>query len=385
MTDSRFCHLPISYHIPPPFAIPIFPSNSFPVPITIPENTDRSIGPPGAGTSSNIQIQWLNAHPRALPNDAPIVPHTFPDHCTDSTYKPPTEPPHPSLSLHLPTPTAPFPLPPSTDTLRTLSSPSVYRYPPSLGSPSAHRHPPSPWLSLRESWREAPERAHRTDSTHGLSAEPPHRFLIRYCIPQPTVCTTPLPLPSGGTSPHGARQGLCADCKHIHKPKFIHPSTDAHQALGSPSGRAGAKRLRGLTAPIPLKNYPQNHCTDSSYETASRHSLSARSLSPSLREVPLPTGRGKGWVRTSNCSNGRDFGDKRGFWGKNGALREKWGFEGKMGGCFDGWIEAAPCGLFCEIGIGIILRSRCWRLGCRGTWRRLRLEALCRGCPWHFR
>ena len=46
------------------------------------------------------------------------------------------------------------------------------------------------------------------------------------------------------------------------KPKFILPSTDAHrtlalppsidthQALGSPSGRAGAKRLRGLTAPI---------------------------------------------------------------------------------------------------------------------------------------
>ena len=38
---------------------------------------------------------------------------------------------------------------------------------------------------------------------------------------------------------------------HRQKPKFNAPSIDAHQALGSPDGRAGAKRLRGLTAPIP--------------------------------------------------------------------------------------------------------------------------------------
>ena len=80
---------------------------------------------------------------------------------------------------------------PSTDPHRTL------------GSPSTHRHPPSPWLSLRESWREAPERAHRTDFTHKLSIEPLHRFLIRNCIPPRTVCTSlspslrEAPLPEG--------------------------------------------------------------------------------------------------------------------------------------------------------------------------------------------
>ena len=65
-------------------------------------------------------------------------------------------------------------------------------------------------------------------------------------------------------------------------------------ALGSPSGRAGAKRLRGITAPILPTSYPQIHCTDSLYETASHYPRSARPLSPSLREVPLPKGRGKG-------------------------------------------------------------------------------------------
>ena len=90
-----------------------------------------------------------------------------------------------------------------------------------LGSPSIPRCPPSPWLSLRESWREAPERAHCTDSSHRPPTAPPHRFLIRNCIPPPTVCTTPLPLPSGGTSPHGARQGPGANFKHPHKPRFM--------------------------------------------------------------------------------------------------------------------------------------------------------------------
>ena len=53
-----------------------------------------------------------------------------------------------------------------------------------------------------------------------------------------------------------------------------------HRTLGSPSGRAGAKRLRGLTAPIPPTNYPQNHCTDSLYETAFLHELSAHPSPP---------------------------------------------------------------------------------------------------------
>ena len=48
-------------------------------------------------------------------------------------------------------------------------------------------------------------------------------------------------------------------------PLALPPSIDIHQALGSPSGRAGAKRLRGLTAPIPPTNYPQIHCTDSTH------------------------------------------------------------------------------------------------------------------------
>ena len=65
-----------------------------------------------------------------------------------------------------------------------------------------------------------------------------------------------------------------------YKPEFNAPSIDAHRALGSPSGRAGAKRLRGLTAPIPPTGYPQIHCTDSSYETAFLHELSAHPSPP---------------------------------------------------------------------------------------------------------
>ena len=58
------------------------------------------------------------------------------------------------------------------------------------------------------------------------------------------------------------------------------PSIDTHQALGSPSGRAGAKRLRGLTAPILPTSYPQIHCTDSLDETAFLHELSAHPSPP---------------------------------------------------------------------------------------------------------
>ena len=42
----------------------------------------------------------------------------------------------------------------------------------------------------------------------------------------------------------------------LDKSKFHASSIDAHRALGSPSGRAGAKRLRGITAPILSTNYP---------------------------------------------------------------------------------------------------------------------------------
>ncbi|MBQ2446459.1 MAG: hypothetical protein II272_08440, partial [Oscillospiraceae bacterium] len=59
-----------------------------------------------------------------------------------------------------------------------------------LGSPSVYRCPPSSWLSLRESWRKAPERAHCTDSSDKLPSDPLHRFLIRNCIPARTVCTS---------------------------------------------------------------------------------------------------------------------------------------------------------------------------------------------------
>ena len=83
-----------------------------------------------------------------------------------------------------------------------------------------------------------------------------------------------------------------ANLKHPYNLKFSTLSIDTHQALGSPSihrcspcpwlslRRAGAKRLRGLTAPIPPKNYPQTHRTDSSYETASLHALSAHPSPP---------------------------------------------------------------------------------------------------------
>ena len=63
-------------------------------------------------------------------------------------------------------------------------------------------------------------------------------------------------------------------------PLALPPSIDTHQALGSPSGRAGAKRLRGITAPILPTSYPQIHCTDSLYETAFLHELSAHPSPP---------------------------------------------------------------------------------------------------------
>ena len=71
-----------------------------------------------------------------------------------------------------------------------------------------------------------------------------------------------------------------ANFKHLGKSECIALSTDAHLALGSPSGRAGAKRLRGLTAPILPTSYPQIYCTDSLYETAFLHELSAHPSPP---------------------------------------------------------------------------------------------------------
>ena len=63
-------------------------------------------------------------------------------------------------------------------------------------------------------------------------------------------------------------------------PLSLHLTISAHQALGSPSGRAGAKRLRGLTAPIPPTTHPQTHRTDPPYETTFHHKLPAHPSPP---------------------------------------------------------------------------------------------------------
>ena len=68
------------------------------------------------------------------------------------------------------------------------------------------------------------------------------------------------------------------------KPLALPPSTDARRALGSPDRRAGAKRLRGITAPIRPTNYLQNHRTNFSHLL---HSSTNRLHDPS----PPPFGR----------------------------------------------------------------------------------------------
>ena len=104
-------------------------------------------------------------------------------HRTNSTHKLPTDPLHRSLIRNC--------IPPRT--VCTSLSPSLREVPLPEGEAravcelkafpqteilrSVHRCPPHPWLSLRESWREAPERAHRTDSIYGLSIEATQRFL----------------------------------------------------------------------------------------------------------------------------------------------------------------------------------------------------------------
>ncbi len=86
-------------------------------------------------------------------------------------------------------------------------------------------------------------------------------------------------------------------------PLALLPSIDTHQALGSPDRRAGAKRLRGLTAPISPTNPP--------HRSPIRNRIPPRtactSLSPSLREVPRPSGEARGFVRTSNSTINRDL------------------------------------------------------------------------------
>ena len=111
-------------------------------------------------------------------------------------------------------------LPPSIDAHRTL------------GAPSVHRCPPSPWLSLRESWREAPERAHCTDSTHKLPKESLHRFYLqsihKTTAPIPytklhpiTHCLhDPSPPPFGRYLSRRERQGLCSYFKLLHTTAF---------------------------------------------------------------------------------------------------------------------------------------------------------------------
>ena len=103
-----------------------------------------------------------------------------------------------------------------------------------------------------------------------------------FSVPVKTANTlrqrVPWVLPNPTVFPH-SEVAVVIDPTAI-KPQFIAPSIDDHQALGSPSGRAGAKRLRGLTAPILPTSYPQIHCTDSLYETASHHPLSAHPSPP---------------------------------------------------------------------------------------------------------
>ena len=77
---------------------------------------------------------------------------------------------------------------------------------------SVYRCPPSSWLSLRESWREAPERAHCTDSTQKLPTEPPHRLLSRTAFLH-ELSTHPSPPPFGRYLSRRERQGLCANFK----------------------------------------------------------------------------------------------------------------------------------------------------------------------------
>ncbi len=143
-------------------------------------------------------------------------------------------------SLRLSIPTAPLALPPPTDARRGLGSPDRRAGAKRLRGLTA---PISPTNYPKN---------HRINISHE-------------CIPPRTVCTIPLPLPAGGTSPGGRGKGLCANFEQLHRPKFIAPSTDALRTLGSPSGRAGAKRLRGITAPISPTNYLRNYRTDSTY------------------------------------------------------------------------------------------------------------------------
>ena len=80
-----------------------------------------------------------------------------------------------------------------------------------------------------------------------------HFYTIGLHTPPPSLREVPLPT--------GRGKARVQTSSIPHKPECIAPSTDAHQALGSPSGRAGAKRLRGLTAPIPPTAPQQIHRT----------------------------------------------------------------------------------------------------------------------------
>ena len=154
--------------------------------------------------------------------------------------------PYPSI------PTAPLSLPPSIDAHQALGSPS--------GRAGAKR--------LRGLTAPIPSTDYHT--------EPPHQFFPRTAFLH-ELSAHPSPPPFGRYLSRRERQELCANFKTLDKPKFNAPSTDAHQALGSPSGRAGAKRLRGLTAPIPPTSYPQTHRINSSHEP---HSSTNRLNSP---------------------------------------------------------------------------------------------------------
>ena len=109
-----------------------------------------------------------------------------------------------------------------------------------LGTLSKERQetfPPRSWLSLWESWRKAPERAHlpadypfprwRNTSRRGADA------------PSPSPSVTPLPKGEARSTPIMP----LAPFQKSDKKRSLH-------GLGSPFGRAGAKRLRGLISPL---------------------------------------------------------------------------------------------------------------------------------------
>ena len=185
-------------------------------------------------------------------------------------------------------PTAPLALPPSIDTHQALGSPS------GRAGAKRLRGLTAPILPTGYPQNHRTDFSYETAFLHKLSAHPS-------------------PPPFGRYLSRRERQELRANLKQPHKPQFNAPSIDAHRTLGSPSGRAGAKRLRGLTAPIPIQNYvsPITVCT---------------TFSSSVR-------RGKSCVQTSSYSiNGKKQNENN-----KGEAISKWGDHFEIALFFSGY------------------------------------------------